>query len=425
MMQPGSMVPPPMAPMSADPSQQQQPPPPQYQQPPQQWMMQAQQQQQPPMQPQPPAAWAHQPPPAMSHAMPVPYQTQQPQQYAGAYTATAPAASSSPSEVKSLWIGDLQYWMDESYVNGCFAHTGEVAAVKVIRNKFTTQSEGYGFIEFRSHAAAESVLQTYNGTLMPNTDQNFRLNWATLGAGERRDNTPDYTIFVGDLAADVTDYLLQETFKAVYSSVKGAKVVTDKNTGRSKGYGFVKFGDESEQVRALTEMNGVLCSTRPMRIGPAANKQTVGTQQKATYQNPQASQGESDPNNTTIFVGGLDPNVTEEHLRQVFSPYGELVHIKIVAGKRCGFVQFATRASAEQALSNLQGTQLGEQNIRLSWGRSPSNKQSSEQPKWGGGGSYYGYAQGYEAYGYAPPPQDPSMYYGSYPGYTNYQQPHQ
>nr|GMC51776.1 polyadenylate-binding protein RBP45-like [Ipomoea batatas] len=133
------------------------------------------------------------------------------------------------------------------------------------------------------------------------------------------------------------------------------------------------------------------------------------------------------PNLIIIFVGGLDPNVTEEHLRQVFSPYGELVHIKIVAGKRCGFVQFATRASAEQALSSLQGTQLGEQNIRLSWGRSPSNKQSSEQPKWGGGGggSYYGYAQGYEAYGYAPPPQDPSMYYGSYPGYTNYQQPHQ
>ncbi|XP_019196503.1 PREDICTED: polyadenylate-binding protein RBP45-like isoform X2 [Ipomoea nil] len=423
MMQPGSMVPPPTAPMSSDPSQQA--PPPQYQQPPQQWMMQAQQQ--PPMQPQPPAAWAHQQPPTMSHAMPVPYQTQQPQQYAGAYTAAAPAASSSPNEVKSLWIGDLQYWMDESYINGCFAHTGEVASIKVIRNKFTAQSEGYGFIEFRSHAAAETVLQTYNGTLMPNTDQNFRLNWATLGAGERRDNTPDHTIFVGDLAADVTDYLLQETFKAVYSSVKGAKVVTDKNTGRSKGYGFVKFGDESEQVRALTEMNGVLCSTRPMRVGPAANKQTVGTQQKAaTYQNPQASQGESDPNNTTIFVGGLDPNVTEEHLRQVFSPYGELVHIKIVAGKRCGFVQFATRASAEQALSNLQGTQLGEQNIRLSWGRSPSNKQSSEQPKWGGGGgSYYGYAQGYEAYGYAPPAQDPNMYYGSYPGYTNYQQPHQ
>lgn len=149
----------------------------------------------------------------------------------------------------------------------------QVATVKIIRNKQTGQPEGYGFIEFRSRAGAENALQTYNGTLMPSTEQNFRLNWATLGAGERRnDDTPDYTIFVGDLAADVSDYILQETFKTVYPSIKGAKVVTDRTTGRSKGYGFVRFGDESEQIRAMSEMNGVLCSSRPMRIGPAATK---------------------------------------------------------------------------------------------------------------------------------------------------------
>ncbi|PKI51655.1 hypothetical protein CRG98_027957 [Punica granatum] len=69
----------------------------------------------------------------------------------------------------------------------------------------------------------------------------------------------------------------------------------------------------------------------------------------------------------------------------------------------------------------LNGTQLGGQSIRLSWGRSPSNKQvQPEQGQWNGG--YYGYPQGYETYGYAPPPQDLNMYYGGYPGY-NYQQP--
>ena len=47
----------------------------------------------------------------------------------------------------------------------------------------------------------------------------------------------------------------------------------------------------------------------------------------------------------------------------------------------------------------------------------------SDQTQWNGG--YYGYAQGYESYGYAPPPQDPNMYYGGYPGYGNYQQPQQ
>lgn len=170
--------------------------------------------------------------------------------------------------------------MDEQYLLSCFAQTGEVVSAKVIRNKHSGQSEGYGFIEFVNRAGAERHLQAYNGTLMPNVEQLFRLNWATFGAGEKRqDDTPDYTIFVGDLAADVTDYTLQETFRAHYPSVKGAKVVTDRLTGRTKGYGFVKFGDESEHIRAMTEMNGRLCSTRPMRIGPAANKKSVGSQQ--------------------------------------------------------------------------------------------------------------------------------------------------
>ncbi|ONI10008.1 hypothetical protein PRUPE_4G022900 [Prunus persica] len=184
----------------------------------------------------------------------------------------------SADEVRTLWIGDLQYWMEETYLYNILVHTGELVSVKVIRNKQTTQSEGYGFIEFSSRAAAERVLQSYNGTPMPNGAQNFRLNWASAGE-KRSDDTPDYTIFVGDLASDVTDYMLQETFRARFPSCKGAKVVIDRLTGRTKGYGFVKFGDESEQLRAMTEMNGVLCSTRPMRIGPAANKNAGGSQQ--------------------------------------------------------------------------------------------------------------------------------------------------
>lgn len=163
--------------------------------------------------------------------------------------------------------------MDENYLRDCFAQTGEAVSVKIIRNKQTMQSECYGFVEFNSHAAAERILQTYNNTLMPNVEQNYRLNWAFYGSGEKKaDDSADYTIFVGDLAADVTDYTLQETFRAHYQSVKGAKVVMDRVTGRSKGYGFVRFGDENEQLRAMSEMNGVMCSGRAMRVGAATNK---------------------------------------------------------------------------------------------------------------------------------------------------------
>lgn len=54
--------------------------------------------------------------------------------------------------------------------------------MKVIRSKQTGQSEGYGFVEFGTHASAQHVVSTYPGTNMPQTEQPFRLNWAG-GAG--------------------------------------------------------------------------------------------------------------------------------------------------------------------------------------------------------------------------------------------------
>ena len=87
--------------------QQQQPPPPQ------QWMMMPPQQQAAVVAGvQPPSGWAPQagPPPPSSQAQP--------------YGAAVPNSGS--DEIRSLWIGDLQQWMDENYILNCFAHTGEV-----------------------------------------------------------------------------------------------------------------------------------------------------------------------------------------------------------------------------------------------------------------------------------------------------------
>uniref|UniRef100_A0A7N0TPU7 RRM domain-containing protein n=1 Tax=Kalanchoe fedtschenkoi TaxID=63787 RepID=A0A7N0TPU7_KALFE len=349
------------------------------------------------------------------HVQPPPAPQQQPQL----------GSNGNNGENKTIWVGDLHQWMDENYLHSCFASTGEVSTIKVIRNKQTGLSEGYGFVEFHSHAAAEKVLQSYPGIVMPNTDQPFRLNWASFSMGDKRsDNAPDLSIFVGDLAADVNDALLHETFANRYPSVKAAKVVFDANTGRSKGYGFVRFGDENERTQAMTEMNGTYCSSRPMRIGPATPKKSAAYQQQGV--NGGSSQSEGDITNTTIFVGGLDPSVTDDDLKQPFSQFGEILSVKIPLGKGCGFVQFSERKNAEEALEKLNGSVIGKQTVRLSWGRNPANKQlrSDFGTQWGPG-AYYG-GQMYDGYGYAmASPHDPGMYaaaYGSYPIYGSHQQ---
>ncbi|KAK8971250.1 Polyadenylate-binding protein RBP47 [Platanthera guangdongensis] len=329
---------------------------------------------------------------------------------------------SSSEENKSIWVGDLHFWMDENYLHNCFGHTGEVITIKVIRNKVTGQSEGYGFVEFCTHAVAEKFLHAFNGRLMPNAEHPFRLNWASFSVGDKRvDVTSDHSIFVGDLASDVTDTMLQEIFSCKYPSVKGAKVVIDASTGRSKGYGFVRFGDDNEKTLAMTEMNGAYCSNRPMRIGAATPRKSSAFGSNGSSGQGFQSDGES---NTTVFVGGLDSTVSEDELRQSFSQYGDIASVKIPAGKQCGFVQFVHKNNAEEALQSLNGMILGKQAVRLSWGRNPGNKQFRADPSNPWNGVYYG-PHMYGGYGFPVPPHDPMMYaaaYGAYPMYGNRQQ---
>jgi len=86
------------------------------------------------------------------------------------------------------------------------------------------------------------------------------------------DRGPEYSIFVGDLGPEVNEFVLVSLFQSRFPSCKSAKIMTDAMTGQSRGYGFVRFSEESDQQRALVEMQGVYCGNRPMRISTATPK---------------------------------------------------------------------------------------------------------------------------------------------------------
>lgn len=67
----------------------------------------------------------------------------------------------------------------------------------------------------------------------------------------------DYRIFAGDLGNDVNDELLIRTFNK-YPSFMRAKVLRDKRTGKSKGFGFISFKEPQDFIRAMKEMDGEL-----------------------------------------------------------------------------------------------------------------------------------------------------------------------
>ncbi|XP_035607297.1 RNA-binding protein 42 isoform X1 [Oncorhynchus keta] len=78
-------------------------------------------------------------------------------------------------------------------------------------------------------------------------------------------DSDDFRIFCGDLGNEVNDDILARAFSR-YPSYLKAKVVRDKRTGKTKGYGFVSFKDPNDYVRAMREMNGKYVGSRPIKL---------------------------------------------------------------------------------------------------------------------------------------------------------------
>jgi hypothetical protein len=75
----------------------------------------------------------------------------------------------------------------------------------------------------------------------------------------------DFRLFCGDLGNEVNDDVLTRAFNK-YPSFQKAKVVRDKRSGKTRGYGFVSFKDSQDYIRAMREMNGKYVGNRPIKL---------------------------------------------------------------------------------------------------------------------------------------------------------------
>jgi len=82
-------------------------------------------------------------------------------------------------------------------------------------------------------------------------------------------------LFVGGLSWNTTDEGLREAF-ARFGQVVEAKVVSDRETGRSRGFGFVSYQDAAEGAAAQQAMDGASLDGRSIRVNPAEDKPSGG-----------------------------------------------------------------------------------------------------------------------------------------------------
>ncbi len=75
-------------------------------------------------------------------------------------------------------------------------------------------------------------------------------------------------LYVGNLSYHTTESELKDLF-ATYGEVESARIITDRDTGRSKGFGFVELSNRSEGEQAIAELNGKEIDSRQVKVNEA------------------------------------------------------------------------------------------------------------------------------------------------------------
>jgi len=79
-------------------------------------------------------------------------------------------------------------------------------------------------------------------------------------------------LFIGSLAYSTTDDSLKAFFESI-GEIESARVITDRDSGRSKGFGFVQYKDEANNQKAVDQLDGKELDGRTISVGLARPKE--------------------------------------------------------------------------------------------------------------------------------------------------------
>ncbi|MCL7046815.1 hypothetical protein MKW94_026150 [Papaver nudicaule] len=178
-----------------------------------------------------------------------------------------------------LFVGNLPFNVDSAEVAELFERAGNVQMVEVIYDKLTGRSRGFGFVTMSSVEEVHAAAQQFNGYELggrairvnygpPPPKEDFQSR-GPRGGGGGSDSSK--RLYVGNLSWNVDDQALETLFNE-QGKVLEARVVYDRETGRSRGFGFVTYGSTEEIDNALSSLNGADLDGRNIRVSVAEER---------------------------------------------------------------------------------------------------------------------------------------------------------
>ncbi|KAI1706897.1 RNA recognition motif domain-containing protein [Ditylenchus destructor] len=219
-----------------------------------------------------------------------------------------------------IFVGGLLKETSGETLERHFSKFGDVYGCNIVRNE-DNSSRGFGYVTYKSQDSVDRALNS-----RPHCIDNKVVDVEHTPPRRR-----ELTLFVGNLSPKTTDESLKDHFSK-YGQLTECNVKTDRQTGQSRGFGYVAFGSQEELDRALNDQPHLIDGVE-VRL----NDQT---------------------SNFDLVVDSLPQNISEESLKKklcdYFSRYGRVrdcTFIKNSAGGTTAFVSMSSREEISRALA--------------------------------------------------------------------------
>ncbi|XP_078167118.1 28 kDa ribonucleoprotein, chloroplastic-like [Carex rostrata] len=178
-----------------------------------------------------------------------------------------------PPEEAKLFVGGIPFDITTEELAKLFDEAGVVEYADIIYNRETDQSRGFGFVTMRTVEEAEKAMKMFdryelNGRIL-------KVNKASpRGTRVERQSTfaqPQHSVYVGNLSWSTDEARLEQVFSE-FGKVISARVMYDRETGRSRGFGFVAMETKDAIDDAIAALDGKDLDGRALRVNIAEQR---------------------------------------------------------------------------------------------------------------------------------------------------------
>ncbi|XP_059278517.1 33 kDa ribonucleoprotein, chloroplastic-like [Lycium ferocissimum] len=181
-----------------------------------------------------------------------------------------------------MYVGNLPFSMTPSQLSEIFAEAGTVANVEIVYDRVTDRSRGFAFVTMASVEEAKEAIRLFDGAQVGG--RTVKVNFPEVPRGGEREvmsakirstyqgfvDSP-HKLYVANLSWNLTSQGLKDAF-AHQPGFLSAKVIYDRASGRSRGFGFITFSSAEAMNAALDTMNEVDLEGRPLRLNVAGQR---------------------------------------------------------------------------------------------------------------------------------------------------------